>query len=204
MDTLYELTELFRSFPGIGPRQAQRFVHFLLERPETTEKLAKELARLKNRVARCVGCRRFVAEEGRVKGFCRICRDATRNARVLAVVARDTDIDALEKSGAHRGRYFVLGGTVPIMDKAPEKKVAFAELLARVAKSAREGLAEIVLALSANPEGEYTAETAARLLAPLARAHSLKISSLGRGLSTGTELEYADAETLKSALKNRG
>lgn len=203
MDTLYELTELFRSFPGIGPRQASRFVHFLLERPEAAEKLAREAARLKARVARCMGCRRFAAEEYRVKGLCRICRDEARDAHILAVVARDTDIDALEKSGAHRGRYFVLGGTVPLANAAPEKKTAFAELKARVEKGAREGLTEVVLALSANPEGEHTAEIVARLLAPLADTHSIKISSLGRGLSTGTELEYADAETLKSALQNR-
>lgn len=204
MDTLYELTELFRSFPGIGPRQAQRFVYFLLERPEAAEKLAREASRLKARVARCMRCRRFTAEEQRVKGLCRICRDEARDARVLAVVARDTDIDALEKSGAHRGRYFVLGGTVPLADAAPQKKAAFAELKTRVEKGAREGLTEVVLALSANPEGEHTAEIASHLLAPFARTHSLKISVLGRGLSTGTELEYADAETLKSALKNRG
>lgn len=202
MDTLHELTELFRTFPGVGPRQAKRFVHHLLLRSEEAEALSALALRLRKNVTRCELCRRFFAKDGALKK-CRICRDEHRDKIALLVVARDIDLEAVEKSSSFRGYYFVLGGTIPILDKQPEKRVALKELLARVEKSAANGLKEIVLALSANPEGEHTAETVAHALAPLAQKHKLKLSVLGRGLSTGTELEYCDAETLKSALKNR-
>src|SRR3989344_5449023 len=202
MDTLHELTEIFRAFPGVGPRQAKRFVHHLLQRGEDAGNLSALAARLLKSVTRCELCRRFFNKEGVFKK-CRACRDEGRDKATLLIVARDIDLEAVEKSGSFRGYYFVLGGTIPILDKQPEKRVALAALIARVEKASKEGLKEIVLALSANPEGEHTAETAARILAPLAKTHSIKISALGRGLSTGTELEYADAETLKSAFRNR-
>lgn len=202
MDTLHELSELFRTFPGVGPRQAKRFVHYLLQRGDDAEQLSELSLRLRKNVTRCELCRRFFGKEGAFKK-CRICRDEKRDKEALLVVARDIDLEAVEKSGSFRGYYFVLGGTIPILDAQPEKRVALKELLARVEKSEADGLKEIVLALSANPEGEHTAETVARFLAPLAQKHNIKLSVLGRGLSTGTELEYCDAETLKSALKNR-
>jgi recombination protein RecR len=132
-----------------------------------------------------------------------VCGDIARNQKILLVVARDSDLDAIEKSGSYKGKYFVLGGTIPILEKEPEKRVALRELVARAAALAEKGLAEIVLALSANTEGENTANEAARALAPLAKKRGIKISTLGRGLSTGSELEYCDSETLKNALKNR-
>ncbi len=189
MDTLHELTELFRTFPGIGPRQARRFTHFLLERPEAARALADLVRALPDTAVRCALCRRFFVREG-AHTACRMCRSETRDNRTLIVVAHDVDIDALEKSGSYRGRYFVLG---------KETKA----LCVRAAAAAKEGLREIILALSASPEGEEMAEAAADALALLAQKHSIKITRLGRGLSTGTELEYADAETLKNALKNR-
>ena len=209
MDTLHELTEIFRAFPGVGPRQAKRFVHHLLQRGEDAEALSALAARLSKSVTRCELCRRFFNKEAMPSGRqgvskkCRVCRDEGRDKSALLIVARDIDLEAVEKSDSFRGYYFVLGGTIPILDKQPEKCVALAELIARAEKAAKEGLKEIVLALSANPEGEHTAETAARILAPLTKEYNIKISALGRGLSTGTELEYADAETLKSAFRNR-
>ncbi|TSC83447.1 MAG: recombination protein RecR [Parcubacteria group bacterium Gr01-1014_17] len=214
MDTLHELTELFRAFPGVGPRQAKRFVHHLLLRGEDAENLSSLALKLRKNVTRCELCRRFFAKDlplARAGGAqaggafkkCRICRDEKRDKSALLVVARDIDLEAVEKSGSFRGYYFVLGGTIPILDTQPEKRVALKELLARVEKSAAEGLKEIVLALSANPEGEHTAEIVAYALETLSKKYNIKLSVLGRGLSTGTELEYCDAETLKSALKNR-
>lgn len=202
MDTLHELSELFRKFPGVGPRQAKRFVHHLLHRGDEAENLSALALKLRKNVTRCELCRRFFGKENAFKK-CRVCRDESRDKGTLLVVARDIDLEVIEKSGSFRGYYFVLGGTIPILDKQPEERVALKELLARTEQAAEEGLKEIVLALSANPEGEHTAETVANALAPLAQKHKLKLSVLGRGLSTGTELEYCDAETLKSALKNR-
>jgi recombination protein RecR len=98
----------------------------------------------------------------------------------------------------------VLGGTVPILEKEPERKVRSRELLKTVEKRAKEeGLKEVILAISFNSEGENTAQYIKDILSPLCEKYSLKITLLGRGLSTGTELEYSDSETIKNALKNR-
>lgn len=202
MDTLHELSELFRTFPGIGPRQAKRFVHHLLTRRADAARLAELTAHIGKHVIRCEECRRFVSKEGALK-ICRICRNENRDRSTLIVVAHDVDLEAVEKSGSFRGIYFVLGGTVPILDKQPETRVALRELITFVEERARAGLKEIVLALSANTEGENTAEIVGSALAPLVRKYTLKLSRLGRGLSTGTELEYADAETLTNALVRR-
>jgi len=131
------------------------------------------------------------------------------------VVAKDTDLEAMEKSGTYQGKYFVLGGTLALIERKNADKLRFKELTGRVSRSvtpasssvipAKAGiqssspLKEIILALSANPDGEHTADELKILLKPF----SLKMSTLGRGLSTGSELEYADKETLKSALQNR-
>ena len=114
------------------------------------------------------------------------------------VVARDSDFESIEKSAAYKGLYFILGGTVPILDKEPDKRIRLKQLLERVQKSAPK---EIILSLNTTPDGEHTADIVKDALkAPL---YLGKVTILGRGLSTGAELEYADSDTIKNALKNR-
>lgn len=116
------------------------------------------------------------------------------------VVAKDTDLDAMEKSKMYGGRYFVLGGTIALTERKNGEALRMNELLSFVEAKAKNGeLKEVILALSANPDGEHTADELKVLLAPL----SVKVSTLGRGLSTGSELEYADKATLASAFMNR-
>ncbi len=91
---------------------------------------------------------------------------------------------------------------MPILDIEPEKKVRAKELLETVDRRTREGLNEVILALSANADSENTGQYVDRILSPF-KENGLKVSHLGRGLSTGTELEYSDADTLRNALKNR-
>ncbi|KKW11615.1 MAG: Recombination protein RecR [Parcubacteria group bacterium GW2011_GWA2_49_9] len=200
MDSFNKLSDLFRQFPGIGPRQAKRFVFFLLSRDkEYLEELNTLVANLKDHIVQCKECFRFFQKKNG-STLCPICADPNRDTGELMVVAKDTDLEALEKSNTYFGKYFVLGGTIALVEKKNGEKLRLAEIQTRVAKEAKNGtLKEIILALSANPDGEHTADELKRLLAPL----SVKVSTLGRGLSTGSELEYADKETLKSALKNR-
>ena len=212
MDTFNKLTELFRSFPGIGPRQAKRFVYFLLSRePELTEKLSELASALKKDIVQCRECFRFFQKKS--AALCPICADPNRDTGELMVVAKDTDLEAMEKSGTYHGRYFVLGGTMALIERKNGDKLRLKELLSFVesqpirasdSRNFRESdarkLREVILALSANPDGEHTSDELKRLLSPT----GVKITTLGRGLSTGSELEYADKETLKSALKNRG
>ena len=117
------------------------------------------------------------------------------------VVEKDIDLESMEKSGVYNGKYFVLGGTVAILEKAPEKIVRSRELLQKIEKE--KDIKEVILAFSVNVEGENTSEYLSNFLQDIAAKRHLKISTLGRGLSTGSEVEYADNETLKNALKNR-
>lgn len=200
MDSLEKLVAIFEKFPGIGPRQAGRFVQFLLRSPQGLRReLASAVEGLNASVHQCPECMRYHAGK---KGLCSICENPKRDNALLAVVANDTDLLAMERSGTYRGRYFVLGGTVSL---ASEKmnSLRLRELIAGIPKSAKDGLKEIILAFPANPEGDATAIRLKEDLAAVASEHKLIITSLGRGLSTGSELEYADPDTIKSALAGR-
>lgn len=204
MDHLNRLHELFRQFPGIGPRQAKRFVYFLLGTSDAYKKmLAKEILEIASHVTVCSSCYRFFDNKGMDKRACSVCSDASRDAESLMIVAKDVDLDAFEKSKAYKGYYFVLGNTLSLTEKDPESKIRTKELVLSIEDRVKKGLKEIILALSLNSEGENTREFIESYISPLVKMHSLKVSILGRGLSTGTELEYSDAETIKNALLGR-
>jgi recombination protein RecR len=119
------------------------------------------------------------------------------------IVARDIDLENIEKSKQFDGLYMVLGGTIPVLEKEPARRIRQDELLKRIDTLSVGGLSEIIIASDYNPEGEHTREYIDELITPLAREKNIKISHLGRGLSMGSELEYIDNETIKNALKNR-
>lgn len=192
MDNLRRLEEIFAHFPGIGPRQAKRFVYHLLNKsPSAVKEFTELVLEVKKSTSECGRCHRFFT--GRVE-TCPICSDASRDKSTIMVVARDSDFETVEKSGAYRGLYFILGGTVPILDKEPEKRIRLKALADRVSKDRP---AEIILSLNATPDGENTAEIVKN------RLQGSKVTILGRGLSTGSELEYVDSDTIRNALKNR-
>ncbi len=195
-DTMEKLVHAFERFPGVGPRQAQRFVYHLLA---TSASHRATLAHLINDLARdvhqCPTCFRFWSGKG---AHCFSCADRTRDTALLMVVEKDQDLEAIEKTQTYRGHYFVLGGVLTLAGKGAIREQ---ELLRSVDTRRKEGLKEIILALSATSEGEHTADRLREVLKPY-RDH-IRITTLGRGLSTGTELEYSDAETLSAALINR-
>jgi recombination protein RecR len=215
MDNLHRLEEIFSHFPGIGPRQARRFVYYLLTRsPSYIKEFLQLIEDVKQSTSECDQCHRFYLRHQRsdfryqvsgirypVSDICPTCSDPHRDKSTLMIVARDSDYESIEKSGAYNGLYFILGGTVPILDKEPEKRIRLEKLLKHVSDSAN--LKEIILSLNTTPEGEHTAEIIREALASLLNGKPVKVSILGRGLSTGAELEYVDSETIKSALKNR-
>ncbi|HTR19082.1 MAG TPA: toprim domain-containing protein [Candidatus Paceibacterota bacterium] len=195
-DAIERLTSLFEKFPGIGPRQAQRFVQFLLRSSPAARREFIELVQsLGGSVHQCKECMRFFSGDGVV---CGICGNPERDRSYLAVVANDADLAALERSGTYRGVYFVLGGTISLAsDKTNGLRMK--QLLDSVPK--RKELKEVILAFPANPEGDATSVRVREEL--MSHAVGIKVTSLGRGLSTGSELEYADPETLRSAIDNR-
>jgi recombination protein RecR len=201
MNSINKLTELFSKFPGIGPRQAKRFVYFLLTRNNSfLEELSRLLLELKKEVSTCGSCMRFFSNSLHNTKVCEICRDQNRQSEMLMIVERDADFENIEKSKIYDGKYFILGGKVPILEKNPENRIRVAELKERMED---ENIKEIILALPVNPDGENTERYVRELLSPIAEQNSIKISILGRGLSTGIELEYPDSDTLKNAFKNR-
>ena len=206
MDKINKLSRLFSEFPGIGPRQAKRFVYFLLARnPEFLNEMTELISNLKKEIKSCEDCSRFFQKGHTPSTLCEICGDKNRDKSKLMIVSRDIDLETVEKSGSYNGTYFVLGGSIPILDKNPENQIRLKRLVAFLDKKnyEKENLSEIILGLNANPAGEHTAEFLKNTLSPFASKHNIKISTLGRGLSTGTELEYSDSETIKNALKNR-
>jgi len=199
MNSIDKLSEIFGKFPGIGPRQAKRFVYYLLSRNNNfLSEFVSAVESLKKEVVQCNECKRFFAKNGHVSKSCSICSNETRDNSMLMLVPRDIDFEAVEKSGSFKGYYFVLGGVVPILEKEPEKKIRIAELKKHVEK--RKGdLKEIIIAMNANLDGENTVQYLKENL----DINGITLSVLGRGLSTGAELEYADPETLKSAFLHR-
>lgn len=199
MDPLEKLTAIFQKFPGIGPRQAGRFVQFLLRSsPALRRELAEGIRELGSDVHQCTLCLRYHTGK---KGLCPICADSGRDTSLLAVVASDADLLALERSHTYRGHYFVLGGLLLLASERVDG-LHLKELLASLPKRIEQGLTEVILAFPANPEGDSTAIRVREELTGFGN-QSLRISMLGRGLSTGSELEYADSETIKNALEGR-
>lgn len=197
MDRIEELTTAFAKLPGIGPRQAKRFVFHLLSAPAAERaKLSELVGSLSKDVHQCPECLRFF--NGTNASVCKYCSDRSRDDAVLMLVEKDQDLQAVERAGTYKGRYFVLGGVLTLSGKGAIREK---ELTKAVDKRLGTGLKEVVLALSATSEGEFTADRVRELLAPY-RDH-LTLSTLGRGLSTGSELEYSDAETLRAALAGR-
>ncbi len=202
MDNTQKLIELFKEFPGIGPRQAKRFVYFLLNRnPSYGSDLAKLINEVRSTVHSCDTCFRFFPND--TTKTCPTCRDTNRDKKSLMLVSHDVDFENIEKTKFYSGYYFILGGTVPILEKNPEKRIRQKYLIDILDKKVKSGLSEIIIALNYNPEGENTLSYLSQILKPLSDKNNVKISTLGRGLSTGTELEYSDSETIKNALKNR-
>lgn len=203
MDLLDQLTELFKRFPGIGSRQARRFAYFLLNSsPGFRQALAHSITALSSEIVQCDTCYRFFRKEnGAVT--CPICADATRDNTRLLVVEKDMDFENIHAMGVFDGKYFVLGGSLPVLAEDPARLIRIRELVARVESGAQEGLKEIILAFSVNVEGENTAQYVRKTLEPMCERLDVNVSVLGKGLSTGTELEYSDNDTFRSALENR-
>jgi len=191
------LIRVFSKFPGIGPRQAARFVYWLADSGKPLiEELSASLLALRT-IDRCSNC--FRAHSGAAS--CSICSDPNRDAGKIAVVERDTDLEAMEKSGVYDGHYHVLGGLLSLLDDESRNRLRLKEIFSRTKKNGK--LNEVILALSATPEGEFSARYIEKILEPAQKEKKFKITRLGRGLSAGAELEYLNRDTLKNALENR-
>lgn len=182
----------FDSLPGVGPRAALRYAYWLVTQPkESIERFARNIQRLAEQVRHCDVCGQWSD-----RSPCAICSDPARDPSVLCVVATSPDIRAVEDTAVYKGRYHVLGGTIdPIEGRTPET-LSIGKLVSRIQGSP---IKEVILALDADVPGDVTALFIRKRLTDM----PVTVTRLARGLPTGAALEYADANTLSDALKNR-
>ena len=193
--SIQKLIEKFSKFPTVGPRTAARFVFYLLRlSKEEIEELLNSISNLKNNIRTCSFCFNPFEGEGTL---CPICENKTRDKSLLCIIANETDLQAIEKTKKYNGLYFILGGTVSTLKKGGLEKLRTKELQERIKNHPE--IKEIIIATNPTPDGEATALYLERLSKPF----NIKITRLGRGLPVGGELEYADEETLGSALEGR-
>lgn len=204
MDPISKLSSLFAQFPGIGSRQSRRFVYFLLKQNRTyIRELISQIEALEKTIDECVRCHRYYTRGDHTNSqLCTICLDPKRDRTLLMVIEKDADFEAVHRSGTYQGTYFILGGILPTLDKHPESKIRINELKKLIEEEGMV-LKEVILACAVTPESEHTADYVRSSIEEITDNHLIAVTYLGRGLSTGTELEYSDAETLRYALLGR-
>jgi recombination protein RecR len=190
MSELDTLIQLLAKLPGLGPRSARRAALFLIKRKEQVmQPLAAALDAAASAIRTCSSCGNLDTADP-----CGICRDPERDPQAICVVEDLADLWALERTGAFRGRYHVLGGTLSALDGIGPDELNITRLIARLGPDT-----ELILALNATVEGQTTAH----YIADRAAGTGAKISRLAQGVPIGGELDYLDEGTLTAALKAR-
>jgi len=191
-EPIVALTNALAKLPGIGPRSAERLaLHLVQSDAQESKQLAQTILSARERIKTCTICGSLTEQEP-----CAICTDGRRDASLLCVVERAVDIITLEKSGTYKGKYHVLGGKISPLNGVEPEDLRIAELEKRLAK---EPVAEIVIALGTDVEGDATSHYLAKRLART----GMKITRIAHGLPAGSGLEFADDLTLTHALAGR-
>ncbi len=194
MKTLEKIITLFRRFPGVGPKQAERFALYVVKTPDSRiEELVEALRAVKSSVGYCRECYNY-AEGDR----CNICADQSRDRSVICVVSRPQDVAAIEKTNTFNGVYHVLHGVISPMDGINSDGLKLKELIERVHK-ADGAVTEMIIATNPDTEGETTAIYLTRLL----KDYVPGITRIAYGVPLGGDIDYMDEVTLGYALKGR-
>lgn len=190
---LDQLIQALQRLPGVGVRSASRMAYHLLQHDrEGALRLAHALLAAVDGIRHCALCHTFSEED-----ICPTCADPTRDAQQLCVVETPADQAALERTGAYRGRYFVLMGRLSPLDGIGPDHIGVRPLLERL--QAQPAVRELIVATSFTAEGEATAH----VITELARSLGLTVTRLARGVPVGSELEYVDIGTIAHALADR-
>jgi recombination protein RecR len=190
-EAITALSEALGRLPGIGPRSAERLaLHLVQSQADDVRRLAQTLVHAREKIRLCSICGALTETEP-----CALCQDPRRDPALLCVVERAVDVFALEKAGAFRGRYHVLGGRISPLNGVEPEDLRIAQLESRLDG----GVTEVIVALSTDVEGDATSFYLARRLA----GKGAKISRLAHGLPAGSGLEFADEVTLSRALEGR-
>jgi recombination protein RecR len=198
-DRLARVVQLLSRLPGVGEKTAQRYALFLATTdPAVSRELGRALADLCELVRPCVTCGHIadVGDDGIAR--CSICRDPRRDDSMLCIVARVQDLLAIERSGAMRGRYFVLGGLLSPLDGVSAEDLPL-ERLRQLIENPERPITEVVVATPPSVDGEATALLLSRELAAL----GVRVSRIASGVPHGGDLEFADQVTLGRAIEGR-
>lgn len=190
---IFELSKL----PGIGEKTATRLAYFILKQDEAYSKsLSDAVLNAKRKVILCSKCFTFTDIDP-----CRICTHPDREAGLICVVERPTDVISIEQTGNYRGTYHVLHGALSPLDGIGPDELKVRELLARLSAATEKDqpIREIILATNPSVEGEATSLYLARMM----KTFGLKTTKLAHGLPVGGMLEYTDRQTIGKAFENR-
>jgi recombination protein RecR len=186
------LIQLLGKLPGLGPRSGRRAALYLLKRKDQLLRpLAEALAVAADKVKPCSTCGALDSTDP-----CAVCSDHSRDGTILMVIEEVGSLWAMERSGAYRGRYHVLGGLLSALDGVGPDDLRIEALVRR---AGLEGVREVVLALPATVDGQTTAHYVAERLAP----SGVQVTSLARGVPVGGELDWLDDGTISQALRAR-
>ncbi|MGD0721196.1 MAG: recombination mediator RecR [Roseiarcus sp.] len=186
------LIQLLARLPGLGPRSARRAaLHLIRKREQLLGPLAEAMQTARERVVTCSVCGNVDTRDP-----CTVCHDDRRDPTLLVVVESVSDLWALERAGALRAPYHVLGGTLSPLDGVGPEDLSFQQLLARVGAGA---VREVILAVNATVDGQTTAHYITDLLS----AYPVKVTRLAHGVPVGGELDYLDEGTLSAAIRQR-
>lgn len=187
-----EASARLSSLPGIGPKAADRLVFYLLDQPEDEiQGLAEALVAAKREITFCRRCGNFSQGD-----LCEVCRDSSRDAKLLCVVEEIRDLSAIEKTGAYRGSYHVLHGRIDPIARIGPGELQLDRLVGRISS---DGIREVIIATNPNFNGDITAMYIAKLLV----AMEVRVTRLATGIPKGSDLEFADIFTLTQALEKR-
>lgn len=188
----HNLVLAIRKLPGVGPKMAERIALHLM-RSDETENILRAIADAKRNLRRCILCGTFTEEDP-----CSRCSDTRRDRNLLCVVEEVADLEAMERSGAFRGSYHLLGGVLSPLDGIGPKQLRIDPLLKRL-QTDDPRIEEVIVATNPTVEGEATATYLAQIIQPLGK----KITRLAYGLPSGIAIEYADELTLARAVEGR-
>lgn len=191
--TLQNLIDKLTKFPGVGRRSAERMAYFVLNEFSLDEikSLSETMLSLKQSIKFCSFCHNISEEE-----ICHICKDESRDKSVICVVEEPKDLAAIEKSGIFKGVYHVLMGALSPLEGKGADDLTINKLINRLSQN---NIKEVIIATDSDTEGQTTALYLAKLLKP----KGINLSRIGMGIPLGSNIEYADADTLGEALKAR-
>lgn len=190
------LVEELSKLPGVGVKTAQRLTFFILRSPtDQARRLSEAIMRVKESIIYCSRCFNITETDP-----CPICSNTSREQDVICVVEEPLDVLALEKTGVYKGLYHVLHGALSPLEGVGRKDIRIDELLRRLEDGT---VHEVILATNPSFEGDYTAGVIKDEIHAVLKVPELSVTTLARGLSLGSDLEYADEGTLSRALEGR-